>query len=92
MPHNSTQFQYSPEIALGPTVKGSISQDWDTCQLQVEILVTCVSDHWLHFGGFHDLLLGFYYNNLLEQLTEARVTLTYVYCLLANKKYNKGYR
>ena len=72
MPHNSTQFQYSPEIALGPTVKGSISQDWDTCQLQVEILVTCVSDHWLHFGGFHDLLLGFYYNNLLEQLTDLR--------------------
>lgn len=38
----------------------------------------------------HDLLLGL--GHLLEQLTEARVTLTYVYCLLANKKYNKGYR
>ena len=29
---------------------------------------------------FHDLFLGL--DHLLEQLTEARVTLTYVYCLL----------
>ena len=39
---------------------------------------------------FHDHLLGL--DHLLRQLTEARVTLTYVYYLLANKKYNKGYR
>lgn len=84
------------ELVLTPQLKGSVSQDCLSASVQMPVTSSrspgypqFLSDVAMN-QRFHDLLLGL--DHLLEQLTEARVTLTYVYCLLTNKKYNKGYR
>ena len=84
------------ELVLTPQLKGSVSQDCLSASVQMPVTSSRCPGHPQFLSDvamnqiFHDHLLGL--DHLLKQLTEARVTLTYVYYLLADKKYNKGYR